>query len=134
MADRAGCIYGFIRPGAEKTVGLMRSLGTEIGQTRRFVWEISMLPASISAILGGILGVVLHDRVSGNLFSSLEDQMSTAFSGGILSGFSDTRNTLIAIPYAALAAGFIQILLMAAGIWLQAGRMSRKKPLELLRE
>lgn len=132
LAVLAAYLILFVR-GQRKTAGLMRSLGTEIVQTRRFVWKISMLPASFSALLGGILGVVLHNRVSGNLFSSLEDQMSTAFSSGILPGYSGAENTLIALPYAALMAGIVQIVLMAAAIWMITNSMAHKKPLRLIK-
>lgn len=132
LAVLAAYLILFVR-GQRKTAGLMRSLGTEIGRTRRFVWKISMLPASFSALLGGILGVVLHNRFSGNLFSSLEDQMGMAFSSGVLSGYSGAENTLVALPYAALMAGIVQIVLMAAAIWLLANSMAHKKPLVLIK-
>jgi ABC-type antimicrobial peptide transport system permease subunit len=68
------------------------------------------------------------------VFSSAGEILSTSFSSASAGGHAALENTLIALPWAIVAAAILQMMLYAIFILICARKMAAKSPLHLLRK
>ena len=117
-----------------RTVGLMFSLGSGQRYTHRSIFALTMLPIGISTVIGALAGLIFMDAVLQRVFSSATDLMNTSFSSGSVSGHATLDNVMVSLPYMAILAALVQLILYAAVIFVCVCSMVHKPPLELIRK
>ena len=125
-------VYVLLNQSREKrSLGIMRSVGAKVSQTRRYLFAGGFLPAVVGVTIGtaltGTVAALVQDRLIGLVL--------TTSSGGMIQGgdalaqmLAQSRITPVGLLI--LAAG--QIAVIAAVLWLHSALLSRKNARKLL--
>lgn len=130
-------LYLLLFQGRQKrNLGIMRSVGATVRQTRRYLFAGGVLPVLVGISLGtaltGLVTGLLNDRLSQFLFQS--DRMLSHSGGQAITGQAvDGILTLTALPplellLLALAQTGVIVLL----VWVHSAVLSKKKPRRLM--
>lgn len=130
-------LYVVLYQGSQRrNLGIMRSLGASPRVARRYLFGSGMVPAVTGVVLGGCVSLAIFEIIQSKLAqSTLALVDKSAYSSGI----GLTEESLLEMVHMsqlsplmlALLCG-LQLGVIALALWLQADRLGRRKPRNLL--
>lgn len=126
-------LYILLYQSAErKNLGIMRSVGAESRQLRRYLFFGGWLPATVGVLVGTFLSNTVTALVQDKLIRlTLTQVQSSAHSGGTVLDSGALAEMLAQSTlsvWSALLLAAVQIAIIGVFLWIHAGRLSRKKP------
>ena len=119
-----------------KNLGIMRSVGANPKQARRYLFFSGLIPAAIGVGIGTVLSNRAAMLVQDKLISlTLTQAQSSAHSGGMVLDNTVLTGMLAESalsPKGMLILAALELGILAAALWLHAGILSRKNPRKLL--